>query len=85
MRVHEELLNLAVAEEEAVIHRIKVLEDELKILHKKREDFCLSNKDEISLLLAKRRSLARLEAKTRNMGDDLKKIMEDLGASKKCK
>ncbi|MCI78668.1 hypothetical protein A2U01_0099939, partial [Trifolium medium] len=53
--------------------------------HKKREDFCLSNKDEISLLLVKRRSLARLEAKTRNMGDDPKKIMEDLGASKKCK
>ncbi|MCI74692.1 hypothetical protein A2U01_0095956, partial [Trifolium medium] len=75
-------LNLAFAEEEAVIHHIKVLEDELKILHKKREDFCLSNKEEISLLLAKRRSLARLEAKTRNMGDDLKKITEDLGASK---
>ncbi|MCI92109.1 hypothetical protein A2U01_0113405, partial [Trifolium medium] len=69
----------AFAEEEAVIHRIKVLEDELKTLHKKREEFCLSNKDEISLLLAKRRSLERLEAKTRNMGDDLKKIMEDLG------
>ncbi|MCI80335.1 hypothetical protein A2U01_0101606, partial [Trifolium medium] len=33
MRVHEELLNLAFVEEEAVIHRIKVLEDELKILH----------------------------------------------------
>ncbi|MCI93055.1 hypothetical protein A2U01_0114353, partial [Trifolium medium] len=32
MRVHEELLNLAFAEEEAVIHRIKVLEDELKLL-----------------------------------------------------
>ncbi|MCI57681.1 hypothetical protein A2U01_0078932, partial [Trifolium medium] len=46
---------------------------------------CLSNKDEISLLLAKRRSLARLEAKTRNMGDDLKKITKDLGTSKKCK
>ncbi|MCI85351.1 hypothetical protein A2U01_0106630, partial [Trifolium medium] len=45
----------------------------------------LSNKDEISLLLAKRRSLARLEARTKNMGDDLKKIMEDLGMSKKCK
>ncbi|MCI88612.1 hypothetical protein A2U01_0109899, partial [Trifolium medium] len=57
----------------------------MKILHKKREDFCLSNKDEISLLLAKRRSLARLEARTRNMGDDLKKIMEDPGTSKKCK
>ncbi|MCI75029.1 hypothetical protein A2U01_0096295, partial [Trifolium medium] len=41
MQVHEELLNLAFAEEEAVIHHIKVLEDELKILHKKREDFCL--------------------------------------------
>ncbi|MCI65577.1 hypothetical protein A2U01_0086835, partial [Trifolium medium] len=63
----------------------KVLEDEVKILHKKRGDFCLSNKDEISLLLEKRRSLARLEAKTINMGDDLKKIMEDLGTSKKCK
>ncbi|MCI68106.1 hypothetical protein A2U01_0089365, partial [Trifolium medium] len=37
MRVHEELLHLAIAEEETVIHRIKVLEDELKILHKKRE------------------------------------------------
>ncbi|MCI84953.1 hypothetical protein A2U01_0106231, partial [Trifolium medium] len=48
MWVHEELLNLAFAEEEAVLHRIKVLEDKLKILHKKREDFCLSNKDEIS-------------------------------------
>ncbi|MCI82287.1 hypothetical protein A2U01_0103561, partial [Trifolium medium] len=57
----------------------------MKILHKKRDDFCLSNKDEISLMLAKRRSFARLEAKTRNMGDDLKKIMEDLGTSKKCK
>ncbi|MCI45505.1 hypothetical protein A2U01_0066744, partial [Trifolium medium] len=33
MRVHEELLNLAFAEEEAVSHRIKVLEDELNILH----------------------------------------------------
>ncbi|MCI98190.1 hypothetical protein A2U01_0119493, partial [Trifolium medium] len=32
VRVHEELLNLNFAEEEAVIHRIKVLEDELKIL-----------------------------------------------------
>ncbi|MCI85532.1 hypothetical protein A2U01_0106811, partial [Trifolium medium] len=31
MRVHEELLNLSFAEEEAVSHRIKVLEDELKI------------------------------------------------------
>ncbi|MCI81905.1 hypothetical protein A2U01_0103179, partial [Trifolium medium] len=70
MRVHEELLNLAFAGEEAVIQRIKVLEDEQEILHKKREDFCLSNKDEISLLLAKRRSLARLEARTKNMGDD---------------
>ncbi|MCI63990.1 hypothetical protein A2U01_0085247, partial [Trifolium medium] len=39
MQVHEELLNLAFAEEEAVSHRIKVLEDELKILHKKREEF----------------------------------------------
>ncbi|MCI81002.1 hypothetical protein A2U01_0102274 [Trifolium medium] len=37
------------------------------------------------MLLAKRRSLARLEAKTRNMGADLKKIMEDLETSKKCK
>ncbi|MCI67106.1 hypothetical protein A2U01_0088364, partial [Trifolium medium] len=74
MRVHEELLNLAFAEEEAVIHRIKVLEDELKLLHKKREEFSLSNKDEISLLLAKHRSLARLEARTKNLGDDLKKI-----------
>ncbi|MCI40032.1 hypothetical protein A2U01_0061264, partial [Trifolium medium] len=66
-------------------HRIKVLEDELKILHKKREEFRLSNKDEISLLLAKPRSLARLEAEAKSMGDDLKKIMEDLGTSKKCK
>ncbi|MCI73908.1 hypothetical protein A2U01_0095172, partial [Trifolium medium] len=78
MRVHEELLNLAFAEEEAVTHHIKVLEDELKILHKKREEFRLNNKDEISLLLAKPRSLARLEAKAKSMGDDLKKIMEDL-------
>ncbi|MCI64095.1 hypothetical protein A2U01_0085352, partial [Trifolium medium] len=31
------------------------------------------------------RSLARLEAKTKSMGDDLKKIIEDLGTSKKCK
>ncbi|MCI77989.1 hypothetical protein A2U01_0099259, partial [Trifolium medium] len=61
------------------------MEDELKLLHKKREEFSLSNKVEISLLLAKRRSLARLEARTKNMGDDLKKIMEDLETSKKCK
>ncbi|MCI88445.1 hypothetical protein A2U01_0109732, partial [Trifolium medium] len=27
----------------------------------------------------------RLEARTKNMGDDLNKIMEDLGMSKKCK
>ncbi|MCI96074.1 hypothetical protein A2U01_0117373, partial [Trifolium medium] len=30
MRVHEELINLAFAEEEAMSRRIKVLEDELK-------------------------------------------------------
>ncbi|MCI81083.1 hypothetical protein A2U01_0102355, partial [Trifolium medium] len=28
---------------------------------------------------------ARLEARTKNMGDDLKKIMEDPWTSKKCK
>ncbi|MCI88567.1 hypothetical protein A2U01_0109854, partial [Trifolium medium] len=32
-----------------------------------------------------RRSLARLEVRTKNMGDDLKKTMEDLGTSKECK
>jgi hypothetical protein len=36
MRVQEELLNLAFTEEEAVIHRMKALEDELKILAKKK-------------------------------------------------
>ncbi|MCI65419.1 hypothetical protein A2U01_0086677, partial [Trifolium medium] len=77
--------NLAFAEEEAVIHRIKVLEDELEILHKKREEFHLSNKDEISRLLAKRRSMACLEVKTKNLGDDLRRINEDLATSKKCK
>ncbi|MCI86665.1 hypothetical protein A2U01_0107946, partial [Trifolium medium] len=70
------------AEEEAVNHRIKVLEEELKTLYKKREEFHQSNKDEISRLLAKRRNMARLDAKTKNLGDDLKRINEDLGTSK---
>ncbi|MCI88275.1 hypothetical protein A2U01_0109561 [Trifolium medium] len=29
--------------------------------------------------------MARLEVKTKNLGDDLKKINEDLATSKKCK
>ncbi|MCI45378.1 hypothetical protein A2U01_0066617, partial [Trifolium medium] len=66
-------------------HRIKILEDELKTLHKKREEFHLGNKDEISRLLVKRRSMARLEVKTKNLGEDLKRINEDLATSKKCK
>ncbi|MCI65731.1 hypothetical protein A2U01_0086989, partial [Trifolium medium] len=29
--------------------------------------------------------MVRLEAKTKSLGDDLKRINEDLGTSKKCK
>ncbi|GAU39166.1 hypothetical protein TSUD_147880 [Trifolium subterraneum] len=85
MRLHEELHNLAFIEEEAVTHRMKVLEDELKVLSKKKEELHLSNKDEIAILLAKRRNLARLEVKTKDLGEGLKKIIEDLVTTKKYK
>ncbi|GAU47873.1 hypothetical protein TSUD_404450, partial [Trifolium subterraneum] len=85
MRVHEELMNLAFTEEEAVTHRMKVLEEELKMLAKKNEELCVSNKDEISALLFKRRELARLEIKTKTLGESLKKINDDLTTSKKYK
>ncbi|MCI74234.1 hypothetical protein A2U01_0095498, partial [Trifolium medium] len=55
MRIHEELLNLAFAEEETVTTRMKALEGELKVLTEKNEAFRVSNKDEIAILLAKRR------------------------------
>jgi hypothetical protein len=85
MRVYEELLNLAFTEEEAVTHRMNVLEDELKILAKKKEELRVSKKDEISAFLFKRRELARLEDKTKTMGEGFKKINEDLATSKKYK
>ncbi|MCI30059.1 hypothetical protein A2U01_0051268, partial [Trifolium medium] len=50
MRIHEELLNLAFAEEETVTNRMKVLEEELKTLAEKKEAFRVSNKDEISIM-----------------------------------
>jgi hypothetical protein len=85
MRVHEELMNLAFTEEEAVTHRMKVLEEELKVLAKKKEELRVSNKDEISVLLFKRRELARLEIKTKTLGESLKKINDNLATSKKYK
>jgi hypothetical protein len=83
MRFHEALLNLAFTEEEAVTHRMKVLEDESKVLAKKKEELRVCNKDEISALLFKRCELARLEVKTKTLGESLKKINDDLATSKK--
>ncbi|GAU50313.1 hypothetical protein TSUD_136090 [Trifolium subterraneum] len=85
MRVHVELMNLAFTEEDAVTHRMKVLEEELKVLSKKKEELHVSNKDDISALLFKRRELARLEIKTKTLGESLKKINDDLTTSKKYK
>jgi hypothetical protein len=55
------------------------------VLSKKKEELHVSNKDDISALLFKRRELARLEIKTKTLGESLKKINDDLTTSKKYK
>ncbi|MCH79991.1 hypothetical protein A2U01_0000753 [Trifolium medium] len=85
MRIHEELLNLAFTEEEAVTKRMKALEDELNALVQKKEEFRVSNKDEIVILLAKRHDFARLQVKTKHLELELKTTEEDLVKTNKCK
>ncbi|MCI44747.1 hypothetical protein A2U01_0065986, partial [Trifolium medium] len=75
----------AFSEEEAIDRRIKMLEEELKLLFKKKEAFRVGTQEDVSKLLGKRRTLARLESKRKSLGDNLSKIMEDSEVAKKCK
>ncbi|MCI77511.1 hypothetical protein A2U01_0098781, partial [Trifolium medium] len=60
-------------------------ENDLKPLLKRNRDLQAGIQGDVAKWLGKRRTLVRLQAKQKDLGEELSKIMEDSEVAKKCK
>ncbi|MCI42261.1 hypothetical protein A2U01_0063497, partial [Trifolium medium] len=77
MCAQEELIAVSFSEEETVDSRIQTRENDLKPLLKRKRDLQDGIQNDVAKLLGKRHTLVRLQAKQKDLGEELSKIMED--------